>query len=252
MKQRLAALFKRQPSAPSTSSEADHLAWWEKLPLALATASQSVVVGLWFYRYTDLGYDALNVVIGVVAGLALDAIVVTTIMGRRVGRDSAWSTSASVGALLCSALIAIDSYSDWLASARPLLHVSYPLMVFLYSQHLAGSKRAVVQVPTIPGAPMEQTQAIDRALLSDLLAPVQEPSGQAFIRSAIGSAVETTMRNGHVPQEATATRALDDLVTVAQPRTAFACPKCKAPLASKQALGAAVRNKHCPACKGAS
>jgi hypothetical protein len=30
----------------------------------------------------------------------------------------------------------------------------------------------------------------------------------------------------------------------------FACPRCQAPLRSKQALGAAVKNKHCPECKG--
>src|SRR6266496_2962206 len=94
----------------------DRLAWWEKLPLALATTAQSVVVGFWYYRYIDLGLWQLNIAIAVIAGLALDAIVVTTIMGRRVGRDSAWSTGASFGAFVCSALIAIDSYSTWLVA----------------------------------------------------------------------------------------------------------------------------------------
>lgn len=118
----------------------DKLAWWEKLPLALATTAQSVVVGFWYYRYIDLGLWHLNIAIAVIAGLALDAIVVTTIMGRRVGRDSAWSMGASFGAFICSALIAVDSYSTWLAPIRPLLHVSYPAMVLLYSQHLATAR----------------------------------------------------------------------------------------------------------------
>lgn len=118
----------------------DTLSWWEKLPLGLATTAQSVVVGYWYYRYIDLGIWQLNIAIAVIAGLALDAIVVTTIMGRRVGRDSRWSAGASFGAFVCSALIAVDSYSTWLAPIRPLLHMSYPAMVFLYSQHLATAR----------------------------------------------------------------------------------------------------------------
>ena len=126
----------------------DRLEWWEKLPLALATTAQSVVVGFWYYRYIDLGIWQLNIIIAVIAGLALDAIVVTTIMGRRVGRDSRWSMGASFGAFICSALIAVDSYSTWLAPIRPLLHVSYPAMVLLYSQHLATARHTPASVAT--------------------------------------------------------------------------------------------------------
>jgi len=125
----------------------DRLTWWEKSPLALATTAQSVVVGYWYYRYIDLGIWQLNIAIAVIAGLALDAIVVTTIMGRRIGRDSRWSTGASFGAFVCSALIAVDSYSTWLAAIRPVLHVSYPAMVLLYSQHLATARAVNVVAP---------------------------------------------------------------------------------------------------------
>lgn len=144
--------------------ETDRLAWWEKLPLALATTAQSVVVGFWYYRYIDLGQWWLNIAIAVIAGLALDAIVVTTIMGRRVGRDSRWSMGASFGAFICSALIAVDSYSTWLAPIRPLLHVSYPAMVLLYSQHLATA-RTKVRAPesgsdSIPLSKTDQVRAL--------------------------------------------------------------------------------------------
>ncbi len=134
--------------------EIDRLSWWEKLPLALATTAQSVVVGYWYYRYIDLGLWQLNIAIAIIAGLALDAIVVTTIMGRRVGRDSAWSTGASFGAFVCSALIAVDSYSTWLAPIRPLLHVSYPAMVFLYAQHLATARSAPAVIEDTTLAPV--------------------------------------------------------------------------------------------------
>jgi hypothetical protein len=146
-------------------TEHDRLAWWEKLPLALATTAQSVVVGYWYYRYIDLGLWQLNIMIAVIAGLALDAIVVTTIMGRRVGRDSAWSMGASFGAFICSALIAVDSYSVWLEAFRPLLHVSYPAMVFLYSQHLATARAAAI-VPDSDPTPQTKTAQIKALALA--------------------------------------------------------------------------------------
>lgn len=146
--------------------ETDRLAWWEKLPLALATTAQSVVVGFWYYRYIDLGLWQLNIAIAVIAGLALDAIVVTTIMGRRVGRDSKWSMGASFGAFICSALIAVDSYSTWLAPIRPLLHVSYPAMVLLYSQHLATARTKVTvsESDDTPPTKTAQVKALALAL----------------------------------------------------------------------------------------
>jgi len=144
----------------------DRLELWEKVPLALATISQSVVVGFWYYRYIDLGLWQLNIAIAVIAGLALDAIVVTTIMGRRVGRDSRWSTGASFGAFICSALIAVDSYSTWLAPIRPLLHVSYPAMVLLYSQHLATARTrmTVGESDSTPQTKTAQVKALALAL----------------------------------------------------------------------------------------
>lgn len=150
----------------------DRLAWWEKLPLALATTAQSVVVGFWYYRYIDLGMWELNIAIAVIAGLALDAIVVTTIMGRRVGRDSKWSMGASFGAFICSALIAVDSYSAWLAPIRPLLHVSYPAMVLLYSQHLATARhtppaKTIAPESEIDSGPQSKTAMVRALALSE-------------------------------------------------------------------------------------
>lgn len=124
----------------------DKLHWWEEIPLALATIAQSVVVGMWYYKSIHLGEDWLNIMVAIIAGLALDLIVVTTVMGRRMGRDSGWSNGSAFGAFLCSALIAVDTYSTWLEWVRPLLHVSYPLMVLLYSQHLAGVRKQAPDV----------------------------------------------------------------------------------------------------------
>lgn len=192
----------------------DRLAWWEELPLALATIAQSVVVGVWYYHSIDLGSDRLNLAVAIVAGLALDAIVVTTVMGRRVGRESRWSLGAALGAFACSALIAIDTYSAWLVPVQPLLHVSYPLMVFLYSQHLASARVAPTQA-------------------------AQEPPGATEAPEVI----EATPR-----PLATIAPAQPERLTLLAP-SAYTCPHCSAPLKNKQAAGAAKTNGYCLNCK---
>lgn len=197
----------------------DRLSWWEKAPLALATAAQSVVVGLWYFHSIDLGDWRLNLLVAIIAGLALDAIVVTTVMGRRIGRESAWSNGAAAGAFLCSALIAIDTYSAWLALVRPLLHVSYPLMVFLYSQHLASPHKTALQA--LPNR-LDAVIAIDRVY----------PVGQIDTSVPVAPALEAKS---------------PALGLIETPR--YTCPHCSEPLKSKQAVGAAAKNGYCLACK---
>ena len=119
-----------------------------------------------------------------IAGLALDAIVVTTVMGRRMGRESKWSNGAAFGAFLCSALIAIDTYSEWLVLVRPLLHVSYPLMVLLYSQHLAGVRKSAAPV-------VESTPALSKTAQAKLLA-----SELGISESTIWRRMKATANNG--------------------------------------------------------
>jgi hypothetical protein len=123
----------------------DRLAWWEDIPLGLALLAQSYVVGLWYYASVNGAAWWLDLAVAIGAGLALDLIVVTTVMGRRQGRTSGWSWATSFGAFCCSSLIALDRYGwEW----RSLLHVAFPLVVFLYSQHLATPRK----VATHPAA----------------------------------------------------------------------------------------------------
>lgn len=119
--------------------ERDRLPWKEKAPLGLALLAQSYVVGLWYFHTASGPHWIADLVVAVAAGLSLDLIVVTTVMGRRAGRSSAWSWLTSLGAFVCSALIALDRYG-W--EPRNLLHVAFPLVVFLYSQHLASARVA--------------------------------------------------------------------------------------------------------------
>ena len=208
----------------------DRLAWWEELPLGLATVAQSVVVGMWYYRSIDLGDDRLNLLVAIIAGLALDAIVVTTVMGRRVGRESGWSMGAAFGAFLCSALIAVDTYSAWLQALRPLLHVSYPLMVFLYSQHLATPRKTALG--TLP-------KRLGALITVDLVSRPGTIAASAPVAPAL-------------TDDAPALEALSDslapALSLVEP-SAYTCPHCERPLKSKQARGAATANGYCPACK---
>lgn len=202
----------------------DRLKWWEEIPLGLALGAQSYVVGLWYFASIHGASDQVDLIVAIGAGLALDLIVVTTVMGRRQGRSSGWSWLTSLGAFGCSALIAIDRYGwEW----HSLLHVAFPLVVFLYSQHLATPRRV--------GAPQAS----------------QGTPGAAEIPKQYIHAT-----NGHAPIAALpvasshngSSAPLSGLLTVAHaPR--YVCPHCSEVLVSKQALGAAVKNGHCPACR---
>jgi hypothetical protein len=220
----------------------DRLAWWEDIPLGLALVAQSYVVGLWYYRSVNGAAWFVDLLVAVGAGLALDLIVVTTVMGRRQGRSSGWSWATSFGAFLCSSLIALDRYG-W--EARNLLHIAFPLVVFLYSQHLATPRKTALE--TLP----ERSRVPEGANIG--LVPAA-PSTSAPVAPAL-----TVARNGHsAPLEAPGSDmtsalepsiALETAVAAAQPTSVYTCPHCGTALTSKQALGAAVKNGHCPACK---
>jgi Meiotically Up-regulated Gene 113 (MUG113) protein len=157
----------------------DRLRWWEDIPLGLALVAQSYVVGLWYYASINGASAWVDLAVAIGAGLALDLIVVTTVMGRRQGRSSGWSWATSFGAFLCSSLIALDRYG-W--EARSLLHVAFPLVVFLYSQHLATPQKVVTEErlpesisPEIPVQVMSEpiTEAEEGAQITE-----EEPSAE--------------------------------------------------------------------------
>lgn len=138
----------------------DRLKWWEEIPLGLALLAQSYVIGLWYFASVSGADWWVDLLVAVGAGLALDLIVVTTVMGRRQGRSSGWSWATSFGAFLCSALIAMDRYGwEW----RSLLHVAFPLVVFLYSQHLATPRKIALAVPATVTSVETQLEPMQQA-----------------------------------------------------------------------------------------
>jgi len=222
----------------------DRLSLWEKIPLALALAAQSYVVGLWYFASIKGPHWILDLAVAIAAGLALDLIVVTTVMGRRAGRSSAWSWATAFGAFGCSALIAMDRYG-W--AWRSTLHIAFPLVVFLYSQHLATRSD-----PRYQGAPERSSSAVGARWYTRLGAQLRAlwsaSDDQALAQSSdplpASSAEPSAALNGHGSALDTSSAP----VAIREP-VIYRCPRCTGALESKQAKAAAKTNGYCPSCK---
>ncbi len=199
----------------TSSDHTDHLSLVEKIPLTLALLAQSYVVFLWYFKSTHGIHPYIDFVVAFAAGIALDWLTVSTVMGRREGRTSIWSWLTSFGAFLGSAMIAYDTYAAqwWPLNGKALLHVCYPLVVLLYSLHLASPRR----VSTSKRLHRDTSQPdIQNMPATGMLPGIQQ----------------------HVVETLPATTS-----------TQFPCPLCGASLDSIAELGAAKRWGHCRYCK---
>jgi len=205
----------------ATNLKPDKLPWQDKLPLTLALVAQSYVIFIWYLRSTKGIHQYVDFIIALAAGIALDWLTVSTVMGRREGRTSIWSWLTSVGTFVGSAMIAYDTYAVqwWPLDGKALLHVCFPLVVLLYSLHLAAPK---------------QQKAPPTIIRVSGPATVDHPALQAA---------------PNVPELTTG--AQDALVPVPKAKNAsLSCPSCGASLESIGELGAAKRWGHCQHCKG--
>lgn len=202
--------------ATEQGSQEDKLLLKDKAPLALALVAQSYVVILWYFHSTHGFHPYVDFVIALAAGVALDWLTVSTVMGRREGRTSIWSWLTSFGAFLGSAMIAYDTYALqwWPIDGKALLHICYPLVVLLYSLHLASPQRP------------RRVKAISHR--------------SSYQHPLLG--VSDGREN--IP----GTR--EELAAVpAIPTPPFNCPHCDAGLDTIGELGAAKRWGHCRYCK---
>lgn len=148
----LQRLFRqRRRSAPAATDTTLYF-WSEKLPLAAAMVAQCFVVATWYIgKHAPEPVPAIltwaNVVVAVAAGLALDLVVVTTVMARRKGRRGVWGILTAAAAAIASSLIALDVYGGW--SPGPYLHITYPVVVFLFSMHLSSPRTVVLNRPLL-------------------------------------------------------------------------------------------------------
>lgn len=237
----------------------DRLAWWEEIPLGLALLAQSYVVGLWYYASIAGAAWWVDLIVAILAGLALDLIVVTTVMGRRAGRSSLWSWLTALGAFGCSALIALDRYGwEW----RSGLHIAFPLVVFLYSQHLATPRKRSVSAQTETAtealaALQERSRSLEGTGAVSLPAPIGSSAsvapaleGARFLDALLAVPLEESASESSAslepsaPGQAVASGAPEPLAL-----SAYTCDFCQAPLKNKQAVGAMRTNGYCRACK---
>lgn len=221
----------------------DRLRWWEKVPLSLALLAQSYVVSLWYFASVRGAGAWADLAVAIGAGLALDLVVITTVMGRRQGRSSGWSWATSFGAFCCSALIALDRYGwEW----RSLLHVAFPLVVFLYSQHLATPQRAVASA--LPEANDQRSDdAQERSGMADAAEPLTTATAQlnAPLSDADDRALEAL--SAPLDDDRSTSDRLSGQAVIALNR--YPCPFCGGALVSGRALGAAKTNGYCQHCK---
>lgn len=204
---------------PAKSLQEDKVLWRDKGPLALALLAQSYVVFLWYFHSTHGIHPDVDFVIALAAGIALDWLTVSTVMGRREGRTSIWSWLTSFGAFLGSAMIAYDTYAAqwWPIDGKALLHMCYPLVVLLYSLHLSSPRRP------------KNVKAIS-------------------YRSQYPLPLLGFSEDGEKPPATSQER----VAVTAAPQPPFNCPHCDAGLESIGELGAAKRWGHCRNCKAST
>lgn len=106
----------------------------KKTPLILSVLAQAYVIFIWLAGWDKNALNSyllyLTVAFAVISAVSLDLIVVSTTFSKH---HSAWSTLTAIVALLGSVLVVIDLFYhlQWY-----WLHAVFPLMVFMYSQHL--------------------------------------------------------------------------------------------------------------------
>lgn len=170
----------------------DKLTRAEKAALVLSMMGQILSIFTWY-----VGHDAdlsgalpfLKVGFGIAGAIALDLVVVTTTMGRRAGRQSWWGALTILAAAVFSAAIALD------AAGGPTMgawnHISYPVVIVLFAQHLAAPKKTQTAPAAVnpnewliePGSlqhyPQGVRKPIDEQPSITTIAPAQLPAPES-------------------------------------------------------------------------
>lgn len=205
----------------------DTLRWWEKVPLALLMAAQALVVFRWYAgeglpSTVQSAMPWITTLFAIAAAIALDLVVVTTTMGRREGRESIYGMLTAASAAAFSAMVALDVYGVFPFGAW--LHAAYPIVTFIYAQHLAVRVNAPHQdaisdsIDAVSNSINAQNQIYD-----NLIADLRENM------VTLGGRIDALQEPAKAPQ--------------------FACPHCGSELASQGKMAAASRWGYCEHCK---
>lgn len=166
---------KRIPTGYEVAMEDSHLDFWnEKVPIVLMMASQALVVSRWYIgadvsaaEWVSDAFKWLAIIIGCIAGVALDLAMVTTVISRRNGRRGPWGGLTAAAATSFSALIALEMAGAWEPS--PYLHAAYAVVIFLFVMHLSSPRLRALNLPLLV-----QRRQLIRRLLQRLRSSLQE------------------------------------------------------------------------------
>ncbi len=192
----------------------------------LALLAYSLERSAWLFGLFEQ-WSILALAAAVVVELAAVALVVGA--GALAHIDPlarAWANRALLAVLSVQALANL--------SAGYLRGGSATLVLFGNGERAAYVVAAVLWLVTnlaIPGLILCLSKLLERLLA---VAPADAPT--AITISA--------------PERAALPAQTQEVAALPSTAKTFACPHCSASLASKQALGAAVKNKHCPTCRG--
>lgn len=220
-------------------------------PLLFAVAPQSYAVYLWLWRGSD-GADA-SFWFAVMGALGYELVYVGAIAWAEEGRSSLWTWLTAAVALLFSVAVAYYVYRE--QGVWAWLHAGFPLVAFCYTLNMHTARpqaigaSVVAPAESVPSALPGGTRTALEALPERFQSTEDPDRGfqvAALPLSAPVAPVAMVVTNGHKPTSAALGATATLLATEASP---FRCPHCGEALRSKQALGAAVKNGHCPACR---
>lgn len=153
--------------------EKEELAGWEKWPLAALFLANALNI---FLLYTPMEEMPLSiqwllpwvrVFCGIAAAASLEGTLIAVTMGRRLGRDSAWSWAAMFAASAFTAMVAYYVHAD-VGLAAAGLFMAQAVVLFIYTQHLAQPRKFLQDgQTTVRARPQSAILAQKRATAAD-------------------------------------------------------------------------------------
>lgn len=124
----------------------DDLAGWEKWPLAALFLANALNVFILYVPTDEMPLSVqwllpwVRVACGIAAAASLEGTLIAVTMGRRMGRDSAWSWAAMFAASAFTALVAYYVHAE-VGLAAAGLFMAQAVVLFIYTQHLAQPRK---------------------------------------------------------------------------------------------------------------
>ena len=130
----------------------DELAGWEKWPLAALFLANALNVFLLYVPEDEMPPSVqwllpwARVLCGIAAAASLEGTLIAVTVGRRLGRDSAWSWAAMFAASAFTAMVAYYVHAS-VGLAAAGLFMAQAVVLFIYTQHLAQPRKPLQPPP---------------------------------------------------------------------------------------------------------